>query len=165
MTLVSHSSHRDWGKSRIFWVAWKNVAKPYRSFCWCSKANSHISLFWWNNREGKLPKDDNGDSFLLTHPMLSDKKWWKSLQSSGLKAVSVDGADFEKEHSSLGSSNISGAGELSIKGCCPLSSWLESSIKLAGPFLSRASSLCCTLLSDCNVHNRQDSSMNFVTWN
>lgn len=53
-------------------------------------------------------------------PMLQDKKLLKSLWSSGLKAVNVDGVDF-KDLSSLGRANISDRGEFHVGDCCPLS--------------------------------------------
>lgn len=120
------------------WGAWEKCGQPYWSFCWCSKPSSDRTT----ERE-KSPRRIMVTSFYS--PMLQDK-CWKSLRSSGLKAVDVDGVDFKDDLSSLGTGNISDTGEFHIEDCCPRSSCLKS-IQLTCPSLfSRASSLCYVLL-------------------
>lgn len=62
MTLVCR---RDQGKSRIFWVAWENVASPTSPSAGAANP-APAPPFSDRRTEEKCPKDDNSDSFSLT---------------------------------------------------------------------------------------------------
>lgn len=62
MALVCGS---DGGKSRVFWVAWENLASPTSSSAGAANP-APAPPFSDGRTEGRYPKDDNCDSFSLT---------------------------------------------------------------------------------------------------
>lgn len=138
MTLVCHSSTGTGGNQGSF-SAWENAASPT---CPSAGAANPAPVTPFSDGTGNEISSDEREksprrmmAVSFHSPMLQDK-WWKSLTSSDLKAVNMDGVDFKDDLPSLGRGNISDTGECLVEDCCPLSSCLKS-IQLACPTLSQ----------------------------